>query len=606
MRFLLYMFLCGLVCACSDSPEGTSEPQQAQPDAAPIVSLEATPQSVSLGESTVLAWNATNEATCVASEGWNGTLAASGERPLTPVNPGDTTYTIQCSNGLGSSSQSVTVTATTALSQRLPTVTAVDETDYPYEGSVQLGALPADGTGPDLTVTSSTNTARGGGTIISVESTRPLVALLLGAENVAGSASHYEIDLTTKAAAVESNADGSIVYTLKHAGLSVSSTTRGPTALQARKQAQQARTQAASPLYLYDLQVNISESLPEDSLRLSIVGVYAADAPANTASARRLAAPTAESASAQRSPQATSTVTVSAAAATSPYLAITLNWNQPVDLDLHVTTPSGTEISYANLRADGGALDLDAWPACGEPHGNAEHVTWSDSRPPPRIYSIQAVFYDRCNVTVAVPYILIVSNNGQRRTYRETDTKPFYTAVLAAPETDAGLIALMLINETIAPGNPGYDASEAQTAMKALRAIVENRKVDPGTFSSRSSSTRDIIITPASKCQFDKFCGSISNTAINHAKEVLVPLYKLKMDEYKTYYESLFTAAESSSADDPYKATTKIGDVNIESGSFAVFRSGGNPGGSFVRFPDGQDISGQDFFGLKTGVLRRR
>ena len=40
-------------------------------------------------------------------------------------------------------------------------------------------------------------------------------------------------------------------------------------------------------------------------------------------------------------------------------VTITLTWDDRTDLDLHIFTPSGAEISYSNTQADGGYLDVD-------------------------------------------------------------------------------------------------------------------------------------------------------------------------------------------------------------------------------------------------------
>ena len=40
-------------------------------------------------------------------------------------------------------------------------------------------------------------------------------------------------------------------------------------------------------------------------------------------------------------------------------VTITLTWDDRTDLDLHVFTPSGAEISYGNKQADGGYLNVD-------------------------------------------------------------------------------------------------------------------------------------------------------------------------------------------------------------------------------------------------------
>ncbi|MCB9703165.1 MAG: hypothetical protein H6711_14825 [Myxococcales bacterium] len=60
---------------------------------------------------------------------------------------------------------------------------------------------------------------------------------------------------------------------------------------------------------------------------------------------------------------------------------VSLSWTVRSDFDLHVQTPSGSELSYANPSADGGELDLDdcVGGECSEPHGtHVENIFFSD------------------------------------------------------------------------------------------------------------------------------------------------------------------------------------------------------------------------------------
>lgn len=68
-----------------------------------------------------------------------------------------------------------------------------------------------------------------------------------------------------------------------------------------------------------------------------------------------------------------------------------------VDLDLHVLTPLGEEIYYADKEdSTGGQLDVDC--LCGDcPQGPNENIFWSfDSVPPSGNYTVSVVYYSAC------------------------------------------------------------------------------------------------------------------------------------------------------------------------------------------------------------------
>jgi hypothetical protein len=79
---------------------------------APTLTLAA--NSVQTGSSTTITWDSTNATSCAASGSWSGTLATSGTQTLTPSSAGTDTYSLSCSNAVGTSPTtivSLTVTA---------------------------------------------------------------------------------------------------------------------------------------------------------------------------------------------------------------------------------------------------------------------------------------------------------------------------------------------------------------------------------------------------------------------------------------------------------------------------------------------------------------
>jgi subtilisin family serine protease len=77
-------------------------PQVAPP--APTLTLAA--GSIVVGSSTSITWASANATGCTASGSWSQALAASGSMTLTPAAAGTDTYTLTCSNTVGSSAAS--------------------------------------------------------------------------------------------------------------------------------------------------------------------------------------------------------------------------------------------------------------------------------------------------------------------------------------------------------------------------------------------------------------------------------------------------------------------------------------------------------------------
>jgi hypothetical protein len=81
--------------------------------AAPTVTLTASPNSVTTGQSTTLTWSSTGATSCSASGAWSGTLATSGSQASGALST-TTTFTLTCTGSGGTAMASATVTVTPA------------------------------------------------------------------------------------------------------------------------------------------------------------------------------------------------------------------------------------------------------------------------------------------------------------------------------------------------------------------------------------------------------------------------------------------------------------------------------------------------------------
>ncbi len=78
---------------------------------APTVTLTSSASQVSSGSTVTLTWSSTNATACTASGGWSGTLATSGTQASSAITA-STTFTLACTGPSGTTTQAVTVTAT--------------------------------------------------------------------------------------------------------------------------------------------------------------------------------------------------------------------------------------------------------------------------------------------------------------------------------------------------------------------------------------------------------------------------------------------------------------------------------------------------------------
>ncbi len=119
---------------------------------APTASLGASPTTISKGQSTRLAWSASNATSCLKSGDWSGSAATWGVQYIYPDRT--STYSITCTGAGGSASRSVTVSVTGGApaptptppaptpTRPAPTPTAPAPTPIPPAPTISLGANP--------------------------------------------------------------------------------------------------------------------------------------------------------------------------------------------------------------------------------------------------------------------------------------------------------------------------------------------------------------------------------------------------------------------------------------------------------------------------------
>jgi hypothetical protein len=74
-----------------------------------VPTLSAAPMSMVVGSAITLTWSSLNTTGCTAAGGWSGALSSAGKQMVTPVAVGAATFTLTCSNDVGSEATAVTV-----------------------------------------------------------------------------------------------------------------------------------------------------------------------------------------------------------------------------------------------------------------------------------------------------------------------------------------------------------------------------------------------------------------------------------------------------------------------------------------------------------------
>lgn len=193
--------------------------------------------------------------------------------------------------------------------------------------------------------------------------------------------------------------------------------------------------------------------------------------------------------------------TVNDSARFSDKLQVSLNWFDPVDMDLHVETPSGEDIYYGNPAGrEGGALDLDSNAGCRLDFVNNENITWLDRDPQCGTYIIRADLWSSCALPGPFPYVITINTGGRIRTYEgvflardQTFGRAYSGAIVATANVcESAEIAVRGENAT-GSGTILLTLPANQTATR-LRATLNNSPINDlnGSFQGEAAIPFDM------------------------------------------------------------------------------------------------------------------
>jgi hypothetical protein len=502
-------------------------------------------------------------------------------------------------SGVGSS------IVTPGVASSIQTTSVIDSSGVPHGGTAVSGSLVTNGTAPALTsgsAGSAVSIVRGGSALITLTSPSALANIYLGISGVSG---YYQISLaTTSAIRDETVRSRGSDYWLVDPNTSVHVHVRP----------ERMRATNRSSTTTYTLSLTVPTNLTSTAFSAVIVGDYG--------SGSAISRPRS---SGNLTPPLTVPVSVLASGSSSQFFQASLAWSLPVDVDLHVTPPGGTEIGYDNRTSVGGALDTDSNPACNIDNKDQENIRWLAAAPV-GVYRIRPDYYEACQqsdiryaVTIHTPQSVDSAGNDQPVQYIDTFTAAeadgnnnasvdndhvIYCCVLPSTTTDAGLLSTLMLAEI---GNPsaGYTAADSSNGALAIRAVVENRKAAPRLFAAPNSTTAGIIFANGS--QFAGFYqnGTIDPTITARVKGDLFPNSGSQpASDWVVFWNSVLTAATQSyteSSNDPFANVLSVGGTTTIGGSYGVRTHGSSgPGGNFVL---AGTAAGQDFYTLLPGVL---
>jgi hypothetical protein len=109
---------------------------------------------------------------------------------------------------------------------------------------------------------------------------------------------------------------------------------------------------------------------------------------------------------------------------------VSLAWNGPADLDLHVTCPDGRQINFEQLVNCGGRLQIDMNAGGGRQSDQpVEDVVWPGT-PPSGRYVVRVHYFDHARRRTPVPFVVRLVNGAERREVRGVANGPEMQQVL--------------------------------------------------------------------------------------------------------------------------------------------------------------------------------
>lgn len=152
-------------------------------------------------------------------------------------------------------------------------------------------------------------------------------------------------------------------------------------------------------------------------------------------------------------------------------LQVSLSWDQPNDVDLHVKEPDGTKIYYGNrLSSSGGQLDVDSNPACSIDNINNENIYYEDSADvtiPFGEYEVLVDLWSNCDMTADTNYTIVVYYGGNLIATTQ-GVNPYAGVLTPADESgNTNLFSVMKFNIDDAPA-PRTSGNQNQISLPSI------------------------------------------------------------------------------------------------------------------------------------------
>jgi len=122
-------------------------------------------------------------------------------------------------------------------------------------------------------------------------------------------------------------------------------------------------------------------------------------------------------------------------------LQISLSWTTIVDLDLHITPPSGTTIYFGRKKVDNGELDLDANVGCPGSRDKRNENTFFKAPLADGDYLVEVDMYSNC-ISTATRYIVSAFINGKIFEFSDNQNGEFIAGTANRTKKTIGVIRI--------------------------------------------------------------------------------------------------------------------------------------------------------------------
>ncbi len=181
--------------------------------------------------------------------------------------------------------------------------------------------------------------------------------------------------------------------------------------------------------------------------------------------------------------------------------------------------------------------------------------------------------------------------------------------------TEAGVIAHMLVNESMVPGiphNPDYNEAQVLRGMRLMKVVLENRLNHrppassgylPNLFGAPNAATLTDVIIGGQIAGFSRTGDMIhiSPAVMAHINGIVNEANQGSPGYYFHHVQDAINVANAPVVADEFASLTTVGGIEVLGRTYG-WRPHGSPGPNFVAIPNGL-IAGNQFYTLRSHAL---